>query len=921
MTFPLVFNIGPYFDTVWVVNLLAGGSRTVTALNPWNATAGLHWCSLGELDYWIYVRGGPPGPDAGVDSILVPSGIMGTLSFVPQARYFCYGSALCCTTWFWIRDSNGIEVYDDQSPVMLPPGGRFTVAYSPCTLRTPGYYVASCSVYSDSDINRLNDVMHQPFRVGTRFEYDVGIEDILIPAIPDSGMTIWPRVVIGNYGLFTETFPVYILLPGGYHFVREITLDPGVLDTISFPVWRAEFPPVCTVAMAWTLLEGDQNPSNDTMIKPFTIQVRDIEVRILWPKGTIPDTIPCYPICEVSNRGTTIETFELLFCIGLSVMRESIFDMPPRTTDTVYFSEAWMPSPGIWLARAEAIPVHPDPDPRNNVAYETVYVFGSIRHDVGVAEITSPVGTRDTAGVLDVGARVQNYGRYTQTFWTYFSILDSTNALVYYDSVSTESLASGSSAALTFRQADINIEGYYTARCSTYLATDQNWTNNLVTTMFEMRGMMGFPYECFEAARVPSAPSGRPVKHGGWATAHEGNNLIYVAKGYKTNDFYSYAPAPPNEGGGTWTTLCGMPYETHPLWGNKPPHKGAKGATDSDNKIYVTQGNNTLGWWCYDIAEDTWYVLTDVPLGPFGYKVKGGTDLVYVPGDTGYVYCLKGYRSEFYRWNTVSGRWEVLEDAPTGARNRWDRGSWLVWDGDRYLYAHKAKYHELHRYDLETQKWDSAARLTGMPHVGMMGRRKKSKDGGSAAYYDGFIWALKGGNTSEWWKYDIAADTWIEQETLPAFGSTGRKKRVKYGADVVHWGRGALFFMAKGNKTLEFWGYYEPPEVYSAKPSRSHVTGSEMPMGEFGFDVIPNPFRTSAATRFALPGPSRVDLAVYSSDGRRVRTLACERLGAGRYEVVWDGCDEAGRPIARSVYYLRFVAGDCVLQKKLVKTE
>ena len=41
-------------------------------------------------------------------------------------------------------------------------------------------------------------------------------------------------------------------------------------------------------------------------------------------------------------------------------------------------------------------------------------------------------------------------------------------------------------------------------------------------------------------------------------------------------------------------------------------------------------------------------------------------------------------------------------------------------------------------------------------------------------------------------------------------GSTGRKKRVKYGADLVHWGYGA-FFALKGNKTNEFWRYVVPP--------------------------------------------------------------------------------------------------------------
>jgi hypothetical protein len=755
-------------------------------------------------------------------------------------------------------------------------------------------------------------------------EHDVGVAAWLLPDTVDSGTVIAPRVVVRNYGLYTETFQVHLRIPGFYEAGQVVTLGACLCDTIPFPAWVAQFWPPDRYVMAWTLLEGDENPANDTLTDTVIVRGRHLELlEVLWPRDTVPDDTLVYARAVVGNFGTTTETFRLLFEIGLFSSRETVVDMPGRTIDTIESSVGWLSSPGIWLLRVELIPDTADPNPGNNVMYDTFWVPGNIRHDVGVVSINSPAGSIDTTGMLDVTAMVRNFGAKTETFWTYFSIFDPTDTLVYYDSVKTESLAPGSSAELTFSQADINVEGYYIARCSTHLADDQNWTNNLVAEMFQLQHGPWFPQGWFEVVQMPIAPSGRPVKCGGWATADEGNNLIYVAKGYKTNDFYSYAPAPPNEGGGTWTTLCGMPYETHPLWGNKPPGRGAKGATDNDNRVYVTQGNNSLGWWVYDVAEDTWFILTDVPLGPFDNKVKGGTDLVYVPGeDTSYVYCLKGYKTEFYRYNVVSDNWQTLDGAPIGQRNKWDKGSWLVWDGDRYLYAHKAKYHELHRFDLESQKWDSTS-LTGMPFSGIMGRKKKSKDGGSAACFDGFIRALKGGNTQEWWEYDVAADTWTERETMPAFGSTGRKKGVKYGADVVHWGGSApVFFTAKGNKTVEFWGYQEePPAAFSGKPSRSGVAGSAMPTGRCSFDVMPNPFRTRASMRFALQEPSRVDLAVYSSDGRRVRILACGRLDAGRYEVVWDGCGEAGRPVARSVYYLRFVAGDYVQQKKLVKTE
>ena len=936
MTFPMIFNIGPYFDTVWVVNLLAGGARTVTALNPWTATPGVWLVNMraqvaGDLhpenndtSFVLIVRGDIDF-DVATEQILVPQGVIDTGAFTPQARYANYGTvALTCTTYCWIEDTTtDVIVYSASSPVYLPDGGSSTVAYDPCTLTVEAPYMVSCSIHLDTDQNWLNNAIHQAFRVGAGAEYDVLVSAILAPtSLVDSGSAVVPRAEVFNAGLYAETFPVYFRLPGYEEMRDDITLDPGAYDTVSFPIWRADFPPGSHTATAWTLLSGDLNTGNDTVVVPFTIQKRDIGVSAIYsPIDTVLEATMVEPSCQVTNYGNTVETFQVQFDIGLFSTRETVIGLVGGLSETVVFSDSWLASPGIWLSRAEVIPNPADPNPGNNVMYDTFWVLGAMDHDVGVVSITSPTGTNDTTGMLDVTATVKNYDDVNaETFWTYFSIFDPTDTRVYHDSVETVALGAGGNATLTFTQADINEPGYYTARCSTFLATDQNWTNNLVTAMFRMMSRPPYPEGWFEVTQMPISPSGRPVKRGGWALTHQGNGKIYVAKGYKTNDFYSYAPGPPAEGGGTWTTLSGMPYSRHPRWGSKPPRKGAKGATgsgaDNGDVIYATQGNNSLGWWVYDITGDTWKYLTDVPLGLNRKKIKGGTDLVYIPGDTDYVYCLKGYKTEFYRFNLAREVWESLDDAPVGVRNKYDKGSWLVWDGDRYLYAHKAKYHELYKYDLERQRWDDTTRLASMPFIGKMGRKKKSKDGGSAAYYDGFLWALKGGNTQEWWKYEIATNKWTEKETMPAYGSTGRKKRVKYGADVVHYGTGApLFFTAKGNKTVEFWGYYEPPTAFSARPSRSGIAGSVTPAGDLSFDVMPNPLVGRVATvRYSLPKAGPVSISIFDVAGRSVssRTLLASRTGAVNLDL---------RSLSAGIYLVRLNGDGFERTRKLVVQE
>ena len=354
-----------------------------------------------------------------------------------------------------------------------------------------------------------------------------------------------------------------------------------------------------------------------------------------------------------------------------------------------------------------------------------------------------------------------------------------------------------------------------------------------------------------EMTPVPATPSGKPVKTGGWLVYNSTDDVVYAAKGYKTGDFYAYTPT--SEG---WVLLAEIPEGLEA----KPPKRGAKAAWDEGGFVYATKGNNTLGFWAYDIANDAWVQQPDVPLGPGNKKVKGGTDLVYVPGDgqdAGFVYLLKGYKDEFYRFDIGGDVWETLPNAPRGKNLKWGKGSWLVYDGDQTLYAHKAKFHELWAFDLETQTWAEAA-LTGMPRDSYTGKKKKSREGSDGEWYDGIIYALKGGNTCEFWMYAAGSATWSELEAIPEVGSTGGKKRVKHGGDLVGVGDG-VFYALKGKKTLEFWRY-DPPEANSVPVPHEGVAGVTV--------LARNVARLALGSAFA--GPARV--RVFGATGQAVQT-------------------------------------------------
>ena len=67
----------------------------------------------------------------------------------------------------------------------------------------------------------------------------------------------------------------------------------------------------------------------------------------------------------------------------------------------------------------------------------------------------------------------------------------------------------------------------------------------------------------------------------------------------------------------------------------------------------------------------------------------------------------------------------------------------------------------------------------------------------------------------------------------------------------------------------------------------------------------PNPLRGSTTLCLALPRASRVALAVYDQQGRRLRTLLAGTLPAGEHAVTWDGRDEGGRGVANGIYFVR----------------
>ncbi len=95
-----------------------------------------------------------------------------------------------------------------------------------------------CSVYVAGDENRANDTLSTTVEVVAGS--DVGPVAIVLPPVrAESGSVHVPAVVVRNFGVRQEIFPVHLFIGGDYHEVVIDTLVPGGSDTVRFPAWVA----------------------------------------------------------------------------------------------------------------------------------------------------------------------------------------------------------------------------------------------------------------------------------------------------------------------------------------------------------------------------------------------------------------------------------------------------------------------------------------------------------------------------------------------------------------------------------------------------------------------------------------------------------------------------------------------------------
>lgn len=80
----------------------------------------------------------------------------------------------------------------------------------------------------------------------------------------------------------------------------------------------------------------------------------------------------------------------------------------------------------------------------------------------------------------------------------------------------------------------------------------------------------------------------------------------------------------------------------------------------------------------------------------------------------------------------------------------------------------------------------------------------------------------------------------------------------------------------------------------------------------------PNPSKGATHLSFTLPTTSRVEIAVFDLEGRRVRSLLAAEQPPGAHSVSWDGRDNAGKRVASGPYFVRLTRGAQTVSRAVV---
>jgi uncharacterized delta-60 repeat protein len=637
---------------------------------------------------------------------------------------------------------------------------------------------------------------------------------------------------------------------------------------------------------------------------------RDVgAVTIASPSYVVkPDTVVT-PACSLYNYGDTTETYLVRMKIG-SFYEDTIrvIGHLPGTYRYLTFSPWTANQLGMHTVTCST-ELLVDGFKRNDKQTSSV-VVGTV--DAEVFRILFPTGIIDTLPVVPI-ASIRNNSSVPLDIPVTFKIFKDT--LVYFDSRIVN--------ILNGRMSDVSFDifpisgpdtGDYTTEVSVSLFGDQDTSNNTKTGAFSVKIATGFP-DIWEALQpIPSGLSLKKPKAGSCIT--ELRDKLYFLKASNTQDFHVFTP---NSYLGTWTSDT-MPLGSKENGDGKKPKKGAAiTAYQQGHAVYVLRGNNSVGFWKYQadtIGSQTigWTKLRNIPEG--AKKPKEGTGMAtFRKHGDGYIFTMKGSKTdEFYIYDIAGDNWIKVSSPSLGHSGKfgYKQGSCLTYDGDEFVYVLKGNYGDFFKYSIDSDSWHQLRQYDYKIFLNREGKKKKVKEGSGIVYYNENLYLLKGGNTTEFWRYEIASDTWIQMNTATTWIiPLGGGKKVKGGGCLTM--DGSYFYVVKGANTDEFYRHTLPTLTLASAQSTINGTQAENKLiNRFNLTIAPNPANKIVRIKYNLPMAGKVNIKLYNVTGALVKSYT-------NTNPVKDGVLVIDtKSLASGVYILDFNSGKINTNRKIV---
>jgi M6 family metalloprotease-like protein len=747
--------------------------------------------------------------DVGATAIKAPTGAVDSGTVVtPACSLYNYGTA---SESYTARMKIGASYSSTASVSGHAAGAYVYVTFPNWTAVTRGSNAMSCSTELATDAQKGNDKKTGTVTVGV---HDVGATAIKAPSgAIDSGTVVTPGCSLYNYGTASESYTARMKIGSSYNSTASVSGHTnGAYIYVTFPTWTDG--PRGSIALSCsTELATDMQRPNDKKTGTVTVAVHDVGcTKIQSPRGILDSNTVVTPACSLYNYGTASENYTARMKIGSSY--NSTVSVSGHTNGVyvyVTFPNWTIQMPPSTYPVSCSTELASDMAPANDKRTGSVTVVRPSGDNVGCTRILVPTGAIDSGAATAPACSVYNFGNQTEAYSVRMKIGGAYNATA---TVSTH--APGTSAYATFPSWVALPRGNLAVSCSTELAGDGNPANDRQTDSVMVRvedaevlGITG-PTDGLVDSGATVAPSATIRNNGtasatfdvrfdiaGWSST---KSVTLAAGGQQPVNFDPWTATQRGTFGSKCTTL---------LSGDLVP------ANDFKTGTVTVQ--------VHDVAAEAIVAPTGTigpgPVTPQGTVHNYGTDREAVD----VTFIITG-PSPYARTVNLPNGLPLADDTVIGFP------SWTATAGSYTARCSTCLAGDaIHTNDAKGGSFTvtAAAPETGWVRkadLPLGPKSKRVKDGGALAYSnssdlsDGsdasYIYALKGNNRCEFYRYNTADNTWDTKDSIPAIGASGKKKAVKKGAAMT--ATGDNIYAAKGNNCLEFWLYNPSYRSYSS---------------------------------------------------------------------------------------------------------